>query len=391
MEKIVLDFYSCYNLGDDLFVKTFSESFSDYSIRLLVNPKCIPKDLSRNVRIHPYSFLRLLLMKAADVSEARGLARAGKAFRSAHAAFLKRIQAHCTAYVRIGGSIFMEHAPGCREIDFSTEQSPDFSFREDAQGSGNAFIIGANLGPVYSETYWDTVKTEFQKYRSVCLRDYASYRRVQDCPNVQYAPDVLFLVPKPNVTPEQENVVISVIDIAGHTTDERIARAYYDLLAQAIAYFQESGIPVTLVSFCQWQGDERAAQNLLRRFPNRDGIAACFYRGESAPVLEVLAKASFVVGSRFHSIILGMSFGKPVFPILYNCKTAHYLADCGFTGRTAALQDLPSTTLEDLLFNYREHILTDCTAHHTYAVHQFRALRHYLEQGKGVRHEGSFI
>ena len=380
MKKIVLEFYSCYNLGDDLFVKTFSESFSDYPIRLLVNPKCIPGDLNQNVRIHPYSFLELLLMKAADVLDAHGFARVGKMFRAAHAWFLKQIQVHCAAYVRIGGSIFMEHAPGCEEIDFSTEQSPDFSFREDTQGTGNVFVIGANLGPAYSGDYWEKVRAEFQHYRHICLRDYASYCRMKDCANVQYAPDVLFLVPKPDVTPEQENVVISVIDIARHTSEERIIRAYYDLLAQAIAYFRESGIPVTLVSFCQWQGDERAIHDLMQRFPNQDGISTCLYRGVSAPVLEVLAKASFVVGSRFHSIILGMSFGKPVFPILYNCKTAHYLLDCGFPGRSAALQDLPSATLDDLLFNYREHILADCTAHQTFAINQFRGLRNFLEQ-----------
>lgn len=380
MKKIVLDYYSCHNLGDDLFVRTFSESFPDDSIRLLANPKCIPRDLCKNVRIHPYSYLKLLLMKAADVLEARGLPRAGERIRASHTAILKRIQEHCDAYVRLGGSIFMEHAPDCQEIDFAADQLPDYSFREDTQGEGNAFVIGANLGPAYSEDYWQNIREQFQEYRHVCLRDYASYCKMKDCPNVQYAPDVLFLVPKPEVTLEQENVAISVIDIARHTSDERIIRGYYDLLTQAIAHFQTSGIPVTLVSFCQWQGDARAIQELLQRFPDQHGIFTCFYRGESAPVLEVLAKSSFVVGSRFHSIILGMSFGKPVYPILYNCKTTHYLSDCGFAGRSASLQDLPSATLEDLLFNYREHILTDCTAHQAYAINQFRGLRNFLNK-----------
>ena len=49
MKKIVLDYYSCYNLGDDLFVSAFASHFSQCDIRLLVNPKCIPLNLPSNV------------------------------------------------------------------------------------------------------------------------------------------------------------------------------------------------------------------------------------------------------------------------------------------------------------------------------------------------------
>ena len=72
MKKIVLDFYSCRNLGDDLFVWVFSKHFSDCRIRLLANPKCIPTFLPQNVRVHPYSYPDLLLRKLTDMSAARG-------------------------------------------------------------------------------------------------------------------------------------------------------------------------------------------------------------------------------------------------------------------------------------------------------------------------------
>lgn len=378
MKKILLQFYSCYNLGDDLFVKIFAESFSDCRILLLVNPKCIPKNLGNNVRIHPYSFAALFLQKAMDIAEKHRFTRC--------TGFLSCIQTRCLgwltsqydAFVRIGGSIFMQHTPECSEIEFASDAEPDFTFQDRDSGSGNAFVIGANLGPVYTGDYWQKIREEFQQYRHICLRDYASYCQMRELPNVGYAPDVLFLQPMPNTEPRGENVVISVMDIQQYTADTDIIRSYYDLMDQSMDRFIQSGIPVTLVSFCQWQGDERAIETLLERSSNRERISVCRYRGEPTDILKVLAEASYIIGSRFHSIILGISFGKPVFPIVYSCKTAHYLSDLSFSGRFAELKDLPNTSVEDVLFNYQNRIITNCEAHRQYADNQFRGFRNYL-------------
>ena len=188
-----------------------------------------------------------------------------------------------------------------------------------------------------------------------------------------------------------ENVVISVIDMANHTDNDAIIEAYERLLEQAVVYFSDRGIPVTLVSFCQWQGDEAAANRLLERVGERENVSTCFYRGDAAPVLEALARATYVIGSRFHSIILGLSFGKCVFPILYNCKTRHYLKDLRFSGKYADLEDLPKMTLEDVLYNYRNHIQTDCADHRRYAENQFRGLREYLKNREESRVENGIV
>ena len=82
----------------------------------------------------------------------------------------------------------------------------------------------------------------------------------------------------------------------------------------------------------------------------------------------------------FHSIVLGMNFCKPVFPIIYNCKTEHFLSDIHFAGRFAGLSDLNSATLEDVLYNYEHHIVADCTMLRRCAVNQFRGLENYLEE-----------
>lgn len=83
-KQIVLDFYSCHNLGDDL--SAASQNFQSG----------LPSGTAEN---GTYS--------GACAPETAGA---------------------CDAFVKIGGSIFMQHAPGCTEIDFSTEKKPDLSF-----------------------------------------------------------------------------------------------------------------------------------------------------------------------------------------------------------------------------------------------------------------------
>ena len=113
--------------------------------------------------------------------------------------------------------------------------------------------------------------------------------------------------------------------------------------------------------------------------PEGTRITTHFYNGNIGKTLEVFSKASFVIASRFHSMILGISFGKPVFPISYNCKTINYLNDLHFAGKYATLSSLFEITSEDVLYNYEKYIVTECTLHKQYAIHQFRALRTFLD------------
>lgn len=98
-------------------------------------------------------------------------------------------------------------------------------------------------------------------------------------------------------------------------------------------------------------------------------------------MLRLFAGASFIIGSRFHSIILGILYGKPVFPISYNCKTENYLVDLQFAGKYTTLDRLPSMMLGDVIYNYENKIITDCSEHKKYAENQFWGVKEYLRDG----------
>lgn len=112
-KQIVLDFYSCYNLGDDLFVETFTKHFSNCEIHLLVNPKCVPKKLPDNVRILHFSHVDLWLRRISNLASHRGHKRMVHMVEHVRQRRLEHIASGCDAFVKIGGSIFMAHAPGC--------------------------------------------------------------------------------------------------------------------------------------------------------------------------------------------------------------------------------------------------------------------------------------
>lgn len=292
---------------------------------------------------------------------------------------LNRIENKSDAVVYIGGSIFMDKARGISPLDFGIKGSVDYNVSSSLQKEGKRFVIGANLGPAYSEQYWEGIKALLKKYKHVCLRDYSSYNMVKELSHVQYAPDVIFLTEYSEICRNEENVVISVIDVSQYTTDQNVISAYYNLLEEVIFYFSEQEIKVVLTSFCGREGDGIGIRELLNRVAS-SYVTTCYYDGDMDKILSLFANSSFVIASRFHSFILAVLFGKPVFPIAYNCKTENYLYDLNFSGRYVNLNDITTLTLDDILFNYNNHIITDCTNHKRYAVNQFWGLRTYLDE-----------
>lgn len=378
MKRILVRFYGAHNLGDDLFIDILMEHFSDCRIDLLSNMAYVPRKLGPNTRMHPYSYADEALWNLWANAERK--CRAGRLLKLIPKLCQKILILSHDAYVRIGGSLFMEEGEPEDEIGFSAGIPPVFDYTSRPRDRGNTFLIGANLGPVFAESYWPNIRGEFQSFRHVCVRDYSSYQAMRDLPHVQYAPDVIFLAHQPEPVDRGENVVISVVDISRHTSDPGIMDAYYGLLRDTVVELVSRNIPVTLTSFCKAEGDEKAIERLLSMMPDRSGVSVCCYDGNIPKLLSLLSDATYIVASRFHAMILAISFGKPVFPISYNCKIKHYLEDLDFRGRYATLSGLPETTVEDVLYNYDHRIVTDCSLHKQHAQNQFRALREFLDK-----------
>lgn len=88
------------------------------------------------------------------------------------------------------------------------------------------------------------------------------------------------------------------------------------------------------MSFCKHEGDEEAIGEILKTIPQKYShyIEPYNYRGNIEQSLDVISSSSLVIGTRFHAMILGWLFNKPVVPIVYSEKMTNVMKDVGFSG-----------------------------------------------------------
>lgn len=324
MDRVLVRFYDRTNLGDDLLVYLFAHRYENQFTVLLREPCKVLDDL-KNVRVKRSNPSRRSL--ATKVK-----ARLGGQRPDPHAN-LTRAAKDADLLVYIGGSIFIEH-PG--KLDAWRREREHYRALDIPY-----MIVDANFGPYLSPEFPGIVRDILSGADDVCFRDAYSRDMFGALPNVRKAADVGFLAQPPERLPrEQADLVISVMDTTDRL-DQRSADAYEEAMADLAKRAIESGSRVCLMSFCSYQGDDRAAARILQRLPQpvSGGAFTHEYKGDLEEALSVLAGCRTVIGARFHAVVLGLAFGKAVLPIAYSKKTTDMLSDIGYGGHIIDLTD----------------------------------------------------
>ncbi len=367
--KIYLKYYSGQNLGDDLFVKIFCEHFSESRIYLIGNPRYFPEKI-KNAR-KDFSTLCFFVL---------GFLKTRTNFRlilTLEKWLIKRISRR-HIFVTIGGSIFMDNRKTNREIDFSIQEKNVSYINEDSINfEGTQFVLNANLGPIYSNEYISNIRKNFSDYKHVVLRDFSSYLLVKDMKNVSYAPDCAFMLKKRHPINKKKIMVISVID---YNRFEKQGWDYLNLLEKISNYYIKKGFKVILTSFCDREGDNKTIEQLKKR---TDGVESLIYNGRNIDeICKCFSEATFVIASRFHSMILAMLYKKPFVPIIYNCKMKNYLIDVNFSGLSILPETVAQTSEVDIEKSLQEGLNYNCEDHFTNAKKQFSAVEKYINSFK---------
>ncbi len=231
--------------------------------------------------------------------------------------------------IAVGGSIFME--------DPRQSPSENSSIKWYRNLRKRYYIIGANIGPFYSDEYVSSLKNiVFKKACDVCLRDKKSFCLASGMKNVRMAPDIVFGcdLEKYKTIKERRRVVISVINIRKKADQMKNPNPeqYEKLIRGIINKMRDKRYKVTLMSFCKSEGDEEAIDSILAGLSSRDNIEVVRYCGDVDSALRKIAEAKVVVGTRFHANVLGLLMHKTIIPIIYNDKTNNLLSDIGFSG-----------------------------------------------------------
>lgn len=315
MKKAFLYAYDRQNLGDDLFVHTITNRYPHVKFYMWSDPK------------NRETFRSLPNLKV--LQKEGGVARFLKRIRPSLAARYRNwLEDRCQAVVYIGGSIFMEYDNWAQILNWWEYTAENRPF----------YVMGANFGPYRTEAYREKIGQIYGKMKDVCFRDQYSYELFRNVDTVRRAPDILFSYPMPQVTVEEKQIFVSVINCAArdesHSLTEHDA-SYVENMARLLTKYRREGYRLVLSSFCAHEGDEEGIQKILKAMDgeNDPDIQVLNYSGTNAEALTTaIAQSKFVIASRFHGVILALAAGRPVLPVIYSDKTLHVLEDLGFDG-----------------------------------------------------------
>lgn len=356
MKNVFLKAYCKNNLGDDLFLHIISNRYNDNFISVC-SPKYKYYKRYKNIKFNK-SFLKYYFYRILEKITQKDLLES-KFINSAN------------LFLHVGGSIFIENGP--KEI-----------YRLNKQITTNKipyFILGANFGPYYSKNYKNIVENKIFCFATdVCFRDNCSYNLFKTLENVRKAADIVFSLDMSNITiKEENNVIISVINCENRFS-KNISTVYEKKIVEMIDYFNSLDYTVTLMSFCQAEGDEKIINKLLKKykkvFKNKK-INKYFYRGDLTEALNILGSSKIIVGCRFHANVLGILMNKQIIPIAYSDKTINLLEDLEYNGKIYDIRKIESFDIHNLeveKLNYK----IDISKHIMDAEKQFLILDAYL-------------
>lgn len=313
MKKVMVYAYTKFNLGDDLFLKILFERYPD-TLFVLIAPKEYRKVYNnKNVKI--FSSQNIVLRGTNYI-----LRRINKRLT-----INKFISKSCDASVYIGGSVFQQ----------GNNWKVAIENRKSLLNKNQPFyVLGANFGPFDDNDYYIEYKKIFSEYKDICFRDNYSYNLFKDLKNVRLADDIVFSLDYNRKPKSDKNIVISVIKPSYRKYLSEYDDLYYKKIKDISLKFIENGYKITLMSFCKHEGDEEAIKEILKLVPKKylQYVNQYNYRGNIEESLDIISTASLVVATRFHSMILGWLFNKPVVPIVYSSKMTNVMNDVGFNG-----------------------------------------------------------
>lgn len=124
-----------------------------------------------------------------------------------------------------------------------------------------------------------------------------------------------------------------------------------------MSILNKNNFKITLLAFCTKEFDDKTIKNLLLRLNDdiKKNVSYHFYDGLNLDIiLHEIVTSSYIIGTRFHSIILGAVLKKPILPIVYSNKTINLLNDFNFSGNTINIMDLGKMEINEnfIMNNY---------------------------------------
>ena len=270
------------------------------------------------------------------------------------------IQENIDFQVLIGGSLFDE--PNS-DVDRKKKLEKLYMLR--ISTNIPFFIIGANWGKHTKTYYFNTCKEWFSTLEGISFRDLQSYRLFKTLNNSMWAPDLIFTYRMPQAALHTSKMIAicPIFKTPRSGLNDFSNIEYCSFLANISKRYIEYGYNIILAAFCKAQADHIACQKIYNNIPQglKYKAKVIIYDNDIDFFLNQLICAEYIIGTRFHSIIIGLKNNIPVFPIIYNVKTKNIIDCYGYRGKYTDITCLKDLSFDFVDSNRKEHYIFDAS------------------------------
>lgn len=285
--------------------------------------------------------------------------------------------------VFIGGSLFME-PKSVNDIDrkFNRMLSRRLSLEIPC------FIIGVNFGEYTHQKFFELYRRWFETIAGISFRDIQSYKLFNKLDNTIWAPDLIFTYKMPFIKIKDDNIIISPIYQTERSgLPDFSNNEYFDFLSIIATKYLKMGFHIILAAFCSTQLDDIACNEIFNRIPPllNGNVNIISYENDIEGFLQIFLNTKYIIGTRFHSIILALKNRIPVFPIIYNIKTKNIIESYSFNGNYIDILELSKINFEFLDSNRKRNYVPDLSSFEKKAYLHYHFLNEAIIEKIGAR------
>lgn len=265
-------------------------------------------------------------------------------------------------YIKIGGSMFPHNSIKEGVLRFLTL----FQYMQLKRNGVKIFILGCNVGPFSSSIGVYATKKIIKMANLITCRDKETFNFISKIKSKDYYlyPDVVFNRKDLKIG-KQEKGVLGISTYTGYTSNLKKSNLPYSKIMINIInkYIEASPLnKVKLFVFdTGYNSDYPTTYKIYHNVDCKDKVEVVAFDGNIYSFMQEFNKCSYMIGTRFHSIILSLFCKIPVLPVVYSNKSRNILSDLNYQGIKLDISNLININVENIVksINIKENLLYD--------------------------------
>lgn len=307
--NVLIDAYLDRNVGDDLMVREVVKNFPslNFFVKISDESRMLPFSDLKNICIHRGENIDKIIM--------------------------------------VGGSMF-EIGSTAEIID--RYRTTVRRFKKFRKSGGKIAIVGVSISSVCRKLAWWVIKSQLKQTDIVTVRDShsANMFKMMKIQSSFYS-DMIFGCEYEKYEDKSGLAISAYRNVRTPDKNLECCKKYAEI---ADEYINQTGKKVRLLAFdCEDENDLSAAHTIFALMKNKLNAEIAAYTGDAKEIFDAIGKSECMIGTRFHSIVIGAMLGVPVVCVSYSQKTDNMLSDFKFLGEVIDYRDIENIETSDLV------------------------------------------